>query len=200
MAFETPLARAKKLCVYNQQGGLDTAIDNAEITGKSNFNKDYSAYKMISRLADEIIISKFEKYSETQIKCFTDVRLQYLQECDLVEFTSGTYTGIYSIDDIYVDEGYFLISDLFIDDSLTTACSILQKQIYNEALAWYILAVTSLTSQEIVKGQVLKQSQGVGNGIIEQSAQGEIATYQKRCLTEAHKLAAPDNKIRVYFG
>lgn len=200
MTFETPLQRALKLCVFKPNDGLTTRITEAETSGKSKFNKDYSSFKLINRLPDEITITKFEKYNDNLIKAFTTARLQYLNTGDMVEFTDGTYTGVYRISSVDIVGGFFLVEDIFVDESLNSTCSIIQKQDYNEACAWYILASTTLTAQELRTGEVLKQSQQVGNGVVEQSAQSEIKKYQDNCYTEAHKIISPDNKYRVYFG
>lgn len=201
MAFTSPLDRALQLCLYNNSSAVADKIAEAEKSGVSSFRRDYQGYQKINRLADEITVSRFEKYSEIQTACYTDANLNNLTICDLVEFTTGSYQGVYNVQGINISDGFFVIGEPFIDESLSSTCSLLQKVDYNEACAWYILASTSLTAQEITQGEVLTNSQTVGQGEVVPSKQNEVMKYQQRCYENAWRIVGkPKPKATVYFG
>ena len=191
----TALERAKTYLILPDSTAGNTRVENALVPATSKFKTTYKRYVRAKNIPDEFTSVSVEAYGEDYVRVETTSSI--IKKMSLgyeLRVDSGTYEGDYEVLSINTTDNTFVIRiyEDFVDEAITFFN--LERQIYEDALGWYICGFNTLTLQQLKECKVLITSTQVGEGSIEAYSISSITQFRRDMLREGDFLL----KIKYY--
>jgi hypothetical protein len=188
MAIITALSRAKTyLMLPDDDGVLEAKVDNALAPATADFEQKpwgyrYSRTKLVTDTFNSVSVSQIsDDWVEVTVAHSVIKRLWNNYE---LKVPSGNYQDTYFIKAVDKQAKTFQIEAEFFDETITFENA--ERQVYEDALAWYVCAYTRYTLQELHASNPLLTSSQLGEGNINSFNVSSVNAFKNELIKNAH--------------